>query len=602
MTGLKRRLLLSLPAAALAVPMAAGNAQSIEIVVLEQSTSAGQGAALDLDGLWGESLAATVAAIGNSAAFNIEGEGDAATLDLDQSSMLFPGNQQLAGIALSTVDLSGGTTEGLDLTAAAIGNTLSGTGEGQIADLAINQIVGAMGVGQESVITLDEVVVGGLESSLSAAAIGNSASLTAGSIGTGDGLDTVTQSGLGNQEATIAIADLAVLPGASGATFDATAAALNHSLTLTATTGDLYLDNLTQTNNWKQEASVGLGQINAPGSSSTPVGIAAPSFESFDSTLVAAAIGNSASLGAEGTVLLGTLVQGAAMPSQLATVRLDQVYGLGDLDVTSVAIGNSLSVSAGDMLAIEPGGNSLVQAASRTQTAVVELADLGMEGAVAVTAAALGNSMSIDAGGDVALSLGSIVDQRNQAAQSSSVALDGLDGLDGLTATVVAIGNSLSLDSGGDLALSAGEDAASEATGISQWGGYAQTATLDIKELNGTGAGEITLAAIDNSLSIEAEGTLSGVAPAISQRKYAPQSAELSLDDVDGLASLDATAVAIGNSLSLSAGAFEGTGTLSVLQDNSGLQTVSLTASASGLGAFSATTAAIGNTASVTIR
>ncbi|MDX6750156.1 hypothetical protein SH611_10100 (plasmid) [Geminicoccaceae bacterium 1502E] len=599
MTGLKRRLLLSLPAAALAAPMAAGSAQAIEIVVLEQSTSAGQGAALDLDGLWGEGLAATAAAIGNSAAFNVEGEGDAAALDLDQSSMLFPGNQQLAEIALSTVDLSGGTTEGLDLTAAAIGNTLSGTGEGQIADLAINQIVGAMGVGQESVITLDEVVVGGLESSLSAAAIGNSASLTAGSIGTGDGLDTVTQSGLGNQTATIAIADLAVLPGASGATFDATAVALNHSLTLTATTGDLYLDNLTQTNNWKQEASVGLGQINAPGSSSTPVGVAAPSLESFDSTLVAAAIGSSASLRADGTVLLGTLVQQAASPSQLATARLDQVYGLGDLDVTSVAIGNSLSVSAGDVLAIEPGGNSLVQAASRTQTAVVELVDLGMEGAVAVTAAALGNSLSIEAGGDVALSLGSIVDQRNQASQSSSVLLDGLDGL---TSTVVAIGNSLSLDSGGDLALSAGEDAASEATGISQWGGYAQTATLDIAELNGTGAGEITLAAIDNSLSIEAEGALSGVAPAISQRKHAPQSAELSLEGIGELASLDATAVAIGNSLSLSAGAFEGTGTLSVLQDNSGLQTVSLTASASGLGAFSATTAAIGNTASVTIR
>ncbi|MDF1585446.1 hypothetical protein, partial [Marinimicrococcus flavescens] len=77
MTSLKKRLLLSLSAAALAVPMAAGSAQAIEVVVLEQVNNATQGSLLGFDSLWGESLAATAAAIGNSAAFNVEGADDA---------------------------------------------------------------------------------------------------------------------------------------------------------------------------------------------------------------------------------------------------------------------------------------------------------------------------------------------------------------------------------------------------------------------------------------------------------------------------------------------------------------------------------------------
>ncbi|MDF1584817.1 hypothetical protein [Marinimicrococcus flavescens] len=600
MTVLKKRLLLSLSAAALAAPMAAGSVHAIEVVVLEQVNNAAQTAELSFDELWGESLAATAAAIGNSAAFNVEGETDAAALDLKQMSTPSAGGRQLAEIVASDVDLAAGTTEGLDLTAAAIGNTLSGTGLGQVTDIAINQFASGFPVAQSSVITLDEVVVGGLESSLSAAAIGNSASLTAGAIGTGDGFDTVSQSTFGGQTATIDIADLAVLPDAADATFDATAAALNNSLTLSATTGDLYLDSLFQMNSSAQTASVGLGQINVPGSSSTPVGVAAPSYESFDSTLVAAAIASSASLDAEGTVLLGAVTQNN-MSAQLASIGLDQVYGLGDLDVTSVAIANSLSIDAGGMVAIDPGSQAFGQTASGTQTAIVELVDLGMEGAVAVTAAALGNSLSIDAGGDAAVSRGSFINQMNIAHQSASVVLDGVEGLDGLRATVVAIGNSLSLASGGDLALYEG-DAAPGPDAIFQTGGFSQTATLDLTELNGTGAGEVTLAAIDNSLSIEAEGTLSGVTPSISQTSFAPQIAELTLAGSGGFASLDATAVAIGNSLSLSAGAFEGTGTLSAFQQNGGLQTVSLTMTDSGMGALSATTAAIGNSASVSIR
>ncbi|MDF1586998.1 hypothetical protein, partial [Marinimicrococcus flavescens] len=121
---------MSISAAALAMPVAAGGAQAIEVVVLGQVNDAAQSAELSFEGLWGESLAATAAAIGNSAAFNVEGADDAAILDLAQANIASFGGDgdgpQLAAIDLVDIDLSAGTSDGLALTAAAIGNTLSG--------------------------------------------------------------------------------------------------------------------------------------------------------------------------------------------------------------------------------------------------------------------------------------------------------------------------------------------------------------------------------------------------------------------------------------------------------------------------------------------
>ncbi|MDX6750155.1 hypothetical protein SH611_10095 (plasmid) [Geminicoccaceae bacterium 1502E] len=589
MSSLKKRLLLSLSAAALAAPMAAGSAQAIEVVVLDQVNLAAQSAELSFEGLWGESLAATAAAIGNSAAFNVEGVDDVAALELDQVN---PTSTQLADIDLHDIDLGAGGADGIALTAAAIGNTLSGTGEGQIAGLAIAQSVHR---GQSAAIVLDQVVVSGLESSLSAAAIGNSASLTAGAIGTADGFDTLLQTNTTGQDAGIDIADLAVLPTETGAVLDATAAAIGNSLTLTATTGDLFLDGLDQNNVGSgQSAELVLDGVNDLVVPPTPVGVTAPSFETFDSTLVAAAIGNSATLEAAGDILLDEVEQ-LSVVAQNASLDLDHVYGLGTLDGTAVAIGNSLSISADGALVFDKIESGIEQENHGTQSVAIGLDDLGLDGAVDLTAAAIANSLSLTSGGDFALNDESLITQTTTSPQLAGVTLDGIDGIDGLSATVVAIGNSLSVSSGGDLSFG-GYGA------IDQVNNAPQTATLGLVELNGMGAGEVTLAAIGNSLSLDAEGTLSGVAPAITQLSSSPQNVELSLNNVGDLASLDVTGVAIGNSLSLGAGAFDGTGSLSLSQTNNAMQTVSLSLNDAGLGALSATTAAIGNSTSVTIR
>ncbi|MDF1584819.1 hypothetical protein [Marinimicrococcus flavescens] len=589
MSSLKKRLLLSLSAAALAAPMAAGSAQAIEVVVLDQVNLAAQSAELSFGGLWGESLAATAAAIGNSAAFNIEGVDDAAALELDQVN---PASTQLADIDLHDIDLGAGGADGIALTAAAIGNTLSGTGEGQIASLDITQSVHR---GQSAAIVLDQVVVSGLESSLSAAAIGNSASLTAGAIGTGDGFDTLLQTNTTGQNAGIDIADLAVLPTETGAVLDATAAAIGNSLTLTATTGDLFLDGLDQNNVGSgQSAGLILDGVNDLGVPHTPVGVTTPSFETFDSTLVAAAIGNSATLEAAGNILLDEVEQ-LNVVAQNASLDLDQVYGLGALDGTAVAIGNSLSISADGALALDKIESGVDQDNHSTQSVAIRLDDLGLDGAVDLTAAAIANSLSLSSGGDFALNEGSLLDQLNTSGQSADVTLGGLDGVGDLSATVVAIGNSLSLSSGGDLAFDA--DGAIEQTNHGS-----QTVIGALTELNGTGAGELTLAAIGNSVSLDTEGAVSGAAPTITQFNTSAQTAVLSLTEIGDLASLDVTGVAIGNSLSLAAGSFEGTGTLSISQETVAGQSVSLSLGSAGLGALSATTAAIGNSASVTIR
>ncbi|MDF1586807.1 hypothetical protein PZ740_10480, partial [Rhodospirillales bacterium YIM 152171] len=514
------------------------------------------------------------------------------------------------------------------LTAAAIGNTLSGTGAGNIADIDLEQLniegdVGDGFDGQGAVIILEEVGIGGLESTLSAAAIGNSASLTAGTIGTSDDFDTVFQGNYGNQVALIDINEIAVLPTETGAIFDATAAALGNSLTLDAETGDLFVDDLSQINvgdenfdgyeiygysvlEFGQYAHIDIFEINDFDAPATPVGVDAPTFETFDSTLVAAAIGNSASLNAGGGILLDTIVQqnGAL---QEADLELDDVYGLGNLTATAVAIGNSLSITAGGDIAFDKIDGGITQVNDpdydTAQDVDFDLDDLGVDGDLALTAAAIGNSLSITADGGFELGVENTIEQLNHSAQDSEIELKEMAGVGDLSATVVAIGNSLSITSGGDFSF--GTDGVISQLNDNEYG---QDAEIELEdELNGSGAVDFTIAAIGNSLSIDAAGTLSGIDGGIvqlNQGEYG-QDAEIELDDFDGMgdfASLDATVVAIGNSLSLSAGSFGGTGMLTIAQNNLAPQLVSIELADSGLGALSATTAAIGNSASVTIK
>ncbi|MDF1585445.1 hypothetical protein [Marinimicrococcus flavescens] len=619
MNNLKKRLLLSLSAAALAMPMAAGSVQAIEVVVLDQVNDATQSAELSFEALWGESLAATAAAIGNSAAFNVEGAADAGALDLAQindGDVGLQGNQ-LADIYLHDVDLTSGVADGVALTAAAIGNTLSGTGEGTILDIDLEQVNGQEGEGilpegQYANIVLEEVVISGLESTLSAAAIGNSASLTAGAIGTSDGFDTVSQANYGAQGAHVHVTDLVMETTADGAVFDATAAALGNSLTLTAETGDLFLDTVVQDNlgdeigllltlNLGQYAGVHLYSLNDVETPATPVGVDAPTFETFDSTVVAAAIGNSASFSAGGNVLLDEIVQNNEA-FQIADVVIAYSYGLADLTATAVAIGNSLSITSGGDFAFDKvdGGifqeNAWVDWDGDAQNADHLLQDLNVNGDLALTAAAIGNSLSLDADGGFAFGTDNVIEQANLADQDSEIELDDIWGLEDVSGTVVAIGNSLSLGSGGDFSFGSYGS-------IAQMNDAYQDADIELGNLNAAGDVELTVAAIGNSLSLTAEGALSGVGAEISQENNYGQAVELSLNGTVGsFTSLDATAVAIGNSLSLTAGSFEGTGTLAVAQNNFDPQTVSLGLSDAGLGALSSTTAAIGNSASVTIK
>ncbi|MDX6749300.1 hypothetical protein SH611_05735 [Geminicoccaceae bacterium 1502E] len=620
MNSLKKRLLLSLSAAALAVPMAAGSAQAIEVVVLEQINDATQSAELNFEALWGESLAATAAAIGNSAAFNIEGEGDAGALDLEQVNDALPGEygNQFADIHVYDADFAAGAAEGLALTAAAIGNTLSGTGEGNITDIDLSQLNGseAEGSGQFAHIDLELVDIGGLESTLSAAAIGNSASLTAGTIGTGTDFDHVVQDNYGGQYALIDINELIVDTGEAGGFFDATAAALGNSLTLTAETGDLHLDTVAQTNvgtEWYdfdeqefypggQMAHVDIYQLNDVATPATPVGVDAPTFETFDSTIVTAAIGNSLTVDAGGTLLLDEITQDNEI-WQEADIDIDYAYGLADLTATAVAIGNSLSIASGGDFAFDKVDGGIFQNNDPVlddddlgQDVDFDLEDLNVNGDLAMTAAAIGNSLSLDADGGFAFGTENAISQVNWADQDSEIELADIWGLEDVSGTVVAIGNSLSLSSGGDFSFGSYGS-------IAQVNQAYQDADIEIDDINAAGDVELTVAAIGNSLSLTAEGALSGVGAEISQDNNYGQAVDLSLNGTVGtFTSLDATAVAIGNSLSLTAGSFEGTGTLAVAQNNFDPQTVSLGLSNAGLGALSSTTAAIGNSASVTIK
>ncbi|MDX6751931.1 hypothetical protein SH611_19160 [Geminicoccaceae bacterium 1502E] len=634
MTGLRKRLLMSISAAALSLPVAATGVQAIEVVVLDQVNEAAQGTSLHFEDLTGSSLSATAAAIGNSAAFNVEGEGAAAVLDLGQINDVDSngvaidfgegdGLAQLAHIDLNDLDLSDGTTAGLDLTAAAIGNTLSGTGAGTIADLRISQINGE-GEGSEEMegqlaIIGDfaflgpsfegDVALTGLESRLSAAALGNSASLTAGTIGTGDEFDHVEQVNYSVQLANIGMGGLAVQPAGTGAVFDATAAAIGNSLTLNAETGELFIDTVDQLNGDMingpsgQLSIVVLGGINSAETPDLPVGVSAAELETFDGSIVAAAIGNSASLGAGEDILLDEIVQ-ATTSSQASLVLSGDINGVDDLTATMVAIGNSLSINAGGDIAFDKteGGIGQVSAglgffySNNAQEGEFMLQGVDMVGDLEATTAAIGNSLTIAADGDIALGDTTTISQLAVGGQETMFYVDDITGAGDFTATAVAIGNSLSIEAG------AGFDFGTYGAIVQENPEGGQSAGLILTDLNGTGAAEITVAAIGNSLSLDVGGELSGVG-SITQENEVAQLSVLELNDsLDGFSSLDVTSVAIGNSLSLAAGSFEGSGVLTVAQSNTAAQQLARSFSGTDLGAIAATTATIGNSASVTIR
>ncbi|MDF1585444.1 hypothetical protein [Marinimicrococcus flavescens] len=636
MTGLRKRLLMSISAAALALPVAATGVQAIEVVVLEQVNEAAQGASLYFEDLTGSSLSATAAAIGNSAAFNVEGESAAAVLhleqinDVDGDGVEFgfgfdegDGLAQLAYIGLSDLDLSDGTTAGLDLTAAAIGNTLSGTGAGTIADLRISQINGE-GEGSEDMEGQLAIIGGlaflgpsfegdvaltGLESRLSAAALGNSASLTAGAIGTGDDFDHVEQVNYSVQLASIGMGGLAVQPAETGAFFDATAAAIGNSLSLNAETGELFIDTVEQVNGdvingpSGQLSIVLLGGINSAAAPDLPVGVSATEFETFDGSIVAAAIGNSATLGAGEDILLDEITQ-ANTSSQAALLLSGDAHGVDDLTATMVAIGNSLSINAGGDIAFDKSEGGIGQVSeglgffysNNAQEGEFMLQGVDMVGDLEATAAAIGNSLTIAADGDIALGDTTTISQLAVGGQQTLSMVGDITGTGDFTATAVAIGNSLSIEAG------AGFDFGTYGAIVQENPEGGQVAGLILTDLSGTGAAEITVAAIGNSLSLDAGGELSGVG-SITQENEVAQLSVLELNDsLDGFSSFDVTSVAIGNSLSLAAGSFEGTGVLTVAQNNTAAQQLTRSLSGTDLGAISATTATIGNSASVTIR
>ncbi|MDF1585443.1 hypothetical protein, partial [Marinimicrococcus flavescens] len=437
-------------------------------------------------------------------------------------------------------------------------------------------------------------------------AIGNSASLTAGTIGTGDGFDTVSQENLNAQFADLEWHFGAVQPGESGAVLGATVAALGNSLTLTAETGDLYLDTVIQTNlgdkstagTFGQQANISISTINSLAAPATPVGVDAPTYETFDAEMVAAAIGNSATLNAGGDILLDQVTQ-TVEAKQRAAIGMGGIYGLGDLSVTAVAIGNSLSIDAGGDIAFDKTDGGIDQIFKRSLTADVDVNHIGVDGALDFTSAAIGNSLSIAAGGDIDLGDGNGIDQSNTLWQRATVDLGEINGIGDMSLTTVAIGNSLSMTADGGFGF--GDEGA-----IEQTNSRYQEVAIGLGELNGAGVAELTAAAIGNSLSLDAGGALSGTGSITQTNDGVNEGYQVASLDLTGttgsFASFDATAVAIGNSLSLSAGSFAGTGTLSIVQTNAYDQTVSLNLADAGIGAGAVTSAAIGNSASVTIK
>lgn len=271
----------------------------------------------------------------------------------------------------------------------------------------------------------------------------------------------------------------------------------------------------------------------------------------------------------------------------------------GTVTETAAAIGNSLSVNAP-----ATDGVTSVQNQNGYVAATLNTTEYSVQGAISDTAAAIGNSATLTmstSNGDI-----NSTQTTNGNDPTAKLTANIHDDLGAVTTTSAAIGNTFSLGGTVTDSVTAPVDVKGFITSV-QTANSPDSATTDLTLNNIQNSVTSTTAAIGDSATVTAnfggsvniDQTNNGVATASSTvTKNLTSATDLVTGD------LSVTSAAIGNTATLT-GDYDGTtandGHVSIAQTNTGAITATLTETANGVnGAITETAAAIGNSATST--
>jgi len=476
----------------------------------------------------------TAAAIGNSLSIS-----DIAEIDNDDLDI----NQVMTGEAKAKFELEISADEendsdiraALSATAAAIGNSVS---IDNINDIDHDDLE----ISQQAVsrvktdmeIELDDLEVQG-QINVTAAAIGNSATVTDVDI---DRDDLYADQWMTDDVVSDLELDLDDVEAHKAIT--ATSAAIGNSLSL----DDVQVDEVTEINQKMQDDATASMELELEDSSVEKA-----------ISLTTAAIGNSASftdVDFEGdvdedelAVDLDQLMVGDVTGS--LDVEIEDTEIGGAVDMTVAAIGNSLSLSDSDTAPVKIDQSKV--AGDVTSTAEVELDDLDL-GNVSITAAAIGNSANLSDNDSMDLTSKQKVQATNVYASLDLNTDEDWEDLsvssEKLNVTVAAIGNSLSAETYDGKALNIRQEVLWDDDDDVE-AGIQAVANVNSDDM---GKIDLTVAAIGNSAAFEGLGGGVGNNVNIYQHNTASVSAVANLN-APSPTSVNATAAAIGNSLSI---------------------------------------------------
>jgi hypothetical protein len=267
---------------------------------------------------------------------------------------------------------------------------------------------------------------------------------------------------------------------------------------------------------------------------------------SEDVTMTAAAIGNSFSAELGGTSAVNSNQTNYSNAG--ASLNVNAQNAFGSLTATSAAIGNSASVVIKEPAGVNPTARGSVVNTNQLYRGNVT-ADLNLTGGnissgnpnlgIAATAAAIGNSASVDIEGN--LDANNYQRFFGDARSNLHVNMNNIYGDSNLTSAAIA--NSASYNATGSNRVSINN---------TQFANYDPTANSNINLNNITGDITSTTAAISNSLSVTTLPSQATLALNSNQQNGAGTYANSTINLGDVTGSVTATAAAIGNSVSVS--------------------------------------------------
>jgi hypothetical protein len=267
---------------------------------------------------------------------------------------------------------------------------------------------------------------------------------------------------------------------------------------------------------------------------------------SKDVTMTAAAIGNSFSAELGGTSAVNSNQTNYSNAG--ASLNVNAQNAFGSLTATSAAIGNSASVVIKEPAGVNPTARGSVVNTNQLYAGNVT-ADLNLTGGnissgnpnlgIAATAAAIGNSASVDIQGN--LDANNYQRFFGDARSNLHVNMNNVYGDSNLTSAAIA--NSASFNA---------TDSNRVSINNTQFANYDPTANSDIRLNDITGNITSTTAAISNSLSVTTLPSQATLALNSNQQNGAGTYANSTINLGDVTGSVTATAAAIGNSVSVS--------------------------------------------------